>query len=520
MSAGNSWGFDGFRSNRSRSAGKLHAKNWYATLRVEALEERQMLSAVSPVAGWWQLRPATITPDSYEADNSFATAKTITLNAAAQTHNIHVRGDADFVKFTLTTSTSVVLTTAGSAGDTELRLYNSSYRQLAYNNDSGGTFSQISTTLAAGTYYARVNEYGNNATISAYTLQLTGTTVTTTTNYMLCTNWGGTWTDVDKSTTNTDDDLLCWAATTSNMLQWTGWGNTAGLTSADAIFTYFQNHWSDQGGHVYYGTDWWFDGTNNMQGVSGWAQVEVAGGGFYPAQNLSNYIHYSSALSSTMSTVSSYLRSGYIVGLGLSGPGGHAITCWGYEFTAGNTSSFKGVYVTDSDDNQSAPGSDYLKYYSVVQSAGRWYLQNYYGSNSWYISDVTGLASRPAGVTSTSMAAAAAYTQATRATWYRFTDATDTTMVDHARSVEDHSAVEQLLDNADREAMAQVEADATDAVVTAADPHAAQLSPQWGDRSRGGDAIHDRAEQAVALLQDAPTQLQLLASDAVFQAYL
>jgi negative regulator of genetic competence, sporulation and motility len=460
---------------------------------------------------------AVATSDVYEVDNTLAQAKTIALNGAAQTHSIHTASDVDWVKFTLATATSVVVKTAGSSGDTDLTLYDAAGTQLAYNNDYTGTFSQISSTLAAGTYYAKVGEYGNNATIATYSLSLSGTTSTSTTNYMLYAAWGGTWTDVDKGTTNTDDDLLCWAATTSNMLRWSGWGNAGGLTSADAIFSYFQAHWSDQGGHQYYGADWWFDGTNAMQGVSGWAQVEVAGGGFYPAQNYGNYIHYSSTLSSTMATISSYLHSGYAVGLGLSGPGGHAITCWGYEFTAGDTANFKGVYVTDSDDNQSAPTSDYLKYYTVAQSNGRWYLQNYYGSNSWYISDVTGLDRRPSGVSSASVAQVAANGVAARATLSRFCA---TAFAEDVQSlgVQAGAVVEQLVESTTGQATPLAETQAVDAVVDAALRRTTDANPQGADQGLNGDPLRE-TEQVVALLQETPAHLQRTASDAVFQAY-
>jgi hypothetical protein len=408
-----------------------------------------------------------------------------------------------------------VATTGGTSGDTELTLYNSAGTQIAYNNDYSGTFSQVSANLAAGTYYAKVNEYGNNATIASYTLALTGTTTGTATNYMLFTAWGGTWTDVDKSTTNTEDDLLCWAATTSNMLQWTGWGNAGGMTSADAIFTYFQNHWTDQGGHQYYGGDWWFDGTNTMQGTPGWAQVDVAGGGFYTSQNYGNYIHYSSTVSTSLSTISSYLRSGYAVGLGLSGPGGHAVACWGYEFTAGNTASYKGVYITDSDDNQSAPGSDYLRYYSVVQSNSRWYLQNYYGSNSWYISDVTGLDRRPSTVKATSAVAAP------RLTLAQYKEAAQADVVDLAVRAETGVGEGQPGDEAVSEARLAAQSDAAAAVVVASVQRTASIPAQPADAAHQGTLGDSRSENAVALIADElPAHLRLVVSDAVFQAYL
>jgi hypothetical protein len=104
-------------------------------------------------------------------------------------------------------------------------------------------------------------------------------------SYMLIDEWGGTWHDAEKSPTNSEDDLMCWAAAASNVLQWTGWGAVLGLDTADAIFDHFQDHWTDEGGLMEYGWDWWFDGTNPSQGWSGWSQVDVPGGGFHPGES-------------------------------------------------------------------------------------------------------------------------------------------------------------------------------------------------------------------------------------------
>lgn len=86
-------------------------------------------------------------------------------------------GDVDWYKFTVGASggSSAVIETDGASGDTELWLYgpNSSTTQIAYDDDNGnGAFSRITrASLAAGTYYAKVMEYGNNATIGAYTFK-------------------------------------------------------------------------------------------------------------------------------------------------------------------------------------------------------------------------------------------------------------------------------------------------------------------------------------------------------------
>lgn len=129
--------------------------------------------------------PVTCNPssgDSYEPDNNSTQAKTITAGTS-QTHSIYPVADQDWVKFTLADDAAVTLETSGSPGDdTRLWLYNSSLTQLDYNDDinlyDGNFFSRITrsckdTALPADTYYAKVDEYGNNDLINAYNLLLT-----------------------------------------------------------------------------------------------------------------------------------------------------------------------------------------------------------------------------------------------------------------------------------------------------------------------------------------------------------
>ncbi|HUU42822.1 MAG TPA: proprotein convertase P-domain-containing protein, partial [Planctomycetota bacterium] len=71
-----------------------------------------------------------------------------------------------------------------------------------------------------------------------------GDATPTGTSYLLTDFHGGTWSDTEKSPTNTEDDLMCWAAAASNVLEWTGWGETGGMTTSDQMFAYFQNHWT------------------------------------------------------------------------------------------------------------------------------------------------------------------------------------------------------------------------------------------------------------------------------------
>lgn len=215
-------------------------------------------------------------------------------------------------------------------------------------------------------------------------------------SYYLWYDWGGTYHDAEKSPTNEEDDLMCWAASTANILAWTGWGSNIG--DADDIFSYFQDYWTDDGGHVVLGTDWWFDGTNNFQGYTGWSQVDVTGGGgFYEGYDIDNYLLQFNATDWAMAIINSLLFNGYATSLGVSDGVdiSHAITCWGFEYN--EESFFQGIWVTDSDDdkNESNP-SDVLKYYDVLLVEDRWYLQDFYGYNTIYINDVIGLAGMPA----------------------------------------------------------------------------------------------------------------------------
>ena len=215
-------------------------------------------------------------------------------------------------------------------------------------------------------------------------------------SFLVYDEFGGTWWDAEKTAANTDDDLMCWAAAASNMLEWTGWGNAGGMTTSDQVFACFQSHWSDQGGMMQYGWNWWFSGSNPSAGWSGWSQVEVAGGNFWSSYSFSTYFHSQDSDSQALAAIDQFSRAGYGVTLGIYGPGGHAITCWGFNYNPSNAGEYYGLWITDSDDDKSSNSPpDRLRYYEVQLSGGRWYLQDYYGTNSWYIGAVQALDRKP-----------------------------------------------------------------------------------------------------------------------------
>lgn len=109
-------------------------------------------------------------------------------------------------------------------------------------------------------------------------------------SYLLYDHWGGTWSDAEKTSDNTEYDVMCWAAAASNILEWTVWELVQGITDTDEIFNYFQEHWTDEGGRSWHGWQWWFDGTYPSNGWSGWSQVDVPGGDFWtPPYSFSNF---------------------------------------------------------------------------------------------------------------------------------------------------------------------------------------------------------------------------------------
>lgn len=102
--------------------------------------------------------------DSYEPDDTSSQALWIYSNSP-QMHSIYPPADVDWVKFSLSNESQVVIETSGQSGDTQIRLYNSSMNEMEYDNDSGiGSFSRIDRLCGAdplepGEYYVEIRGY-------------------------------------------------------------------------------------------------------------------------------------------------------------------------------------------------------------------------------------------------------------------------------------------------------------------------------------------------------------------------
>ncbi len=122
--------------------------------------------------------------DAFEPDNTQATAKPITVGGAAQAHTFHVAGDQDWAVFSAAADSTYVIETfnLGSSSDTVLRLYNAAGDEIAYNDDTPGSWASriIWTAAAAGNYAVKVNHYSSSAAGAAtsYNLRVLGSTAT------------------------------------------------------------------------------------------------------------------------------------------------------------------------------------------------------------------------------------------------------------------------------------------------------------------------------------------------------
>lgn len=218
-------------------------------------------------------------------------------------------------------------------------------------------------------------------------------------DYNLTDNWGGTWCDAEKTLNDTDDDLMCWAAAASNVLEWTGWGFVRDpiegeMTNCDQIFEHINDHCNDTGGWAIAAWTWWFNGT----GGPAW---NVPGGGnFWPNYTLDDYYHTYSG-NDTLQYIDEYLSNGWGVAIGVF-DGAHEITCWGFKYddtinkTENPRAYYKGVWVTDSDNskgyNSWDPPPDTIRYFDVFYNdTGPFWQFSGPGYSGWHITKVEAL---------------------------------------------------------------------------------------------------------------------------------
>lgn len=198
------------------------------------------------------------------------------------------------------------------------------------------------------------------------------------------------------------DDKLCWAATTSNMLQW--WqNNSTGIPDSvpngindsgrTKIYDTFCNNWQNKGLGIDIGLRWYLGGKplnpNNYLYDFKNTVTDPQKTGQYWESYITSLGFASSTwegscpfISSKYNTADgfalqlgsdfiSFFGNGGVVGLTIAPASGqgHAITCWGVEVDD-YTGMAKALYVTDSDNSQGLEKRDV--YYN--ESEGSLYL--------------------------------------------------------------------------------------------------------------------------------------------------
>lgn len=168
--------------------------------------------------------------------------------------------------------------------------------------------------------------------------------------------------DAEKITGEHKDSLLCWAGTTSNMLQYSGWGKQAGFETEDDLFDLYEENFNDTGGWMQIGIEWFFSGTKgSVFSAASSRPINYPNSGRYlpdyDPNSLFRLYDLSDDYVDGMKQLSADLRAGYAAGLVItfSPSHAHAITCWGYvlddRYSENEAAHYAALFVSDSDDS-------------------------------------------------------------------------------------------------------------------------------------------------------------------------
>lgn len=180
--------------------------------------------------------------------------------------------------------------------------------------------------------------------------------------YMAYEDFGGQWYDADKSG---GDSQMCWAASVSNVLSYTGW--SMGMDE-NQVFDVYRDNFPNSGNYFESALAYWFEG-QDLIGVS------TGGGGYYQNEDYQDfYVRSTYWAADIMGDIDKWLHDGYGVDICIDGFQGHALTVYGIDY---DSSGYNGLWVADGND-----GSDsliYLSMHSVTKD------DFYFGNTVWVI---------------------------------------------------------------------------------------------------------------------------------------
>ena len=173
------------------------------------------------------------------------------------------------------------------------------------------------------------------------------------------------FTEVAEGETASDANL-CWAAATSNMLRFSGWGSAAGFKTEDDLFESFISAFTDAGGSYTYALDWFFNGNYQPQNWSGWSHLRAPGkSGAYLLDYAADSLYQTYEISAhidNLRLVFDALERDCAVGISIGNyiswlrSGGHAITLWGYmrdtSASPYSKEAYPAIFISDSDSDK------------------------------------------------------------------------------------------------------------------------------------------------------------------------
>ena len=202
------------------------------------------------------------------------------------------------------------------------------------------------------------------------------------------------------------DCNLCWAATTANMLDYSGWATRYAQsnyrTAADTIYSeYFRKYFANAGGTIQSGLLWFFTGEYDGHSIPKDPYRSIRG--FYSLEELAEAYSYADCFrvtADTMQEMDRNLKDHYTaVGLSVGAydangnrTGGHAMSLYGYTYdtaySVDELERYTGLIVADSNDM-----TDKLTTYEITydEEAGRYHFPHpdvEYGGDTGYLEDL------------------------------------------------------------------------------------------------------------------------------------